>query len=80
MRREGFELTVGRPEVIVKDIDGEKMEPIEELSVDCDESFMGVVTEKLAFRKGCMLNCINHGSGRIRLDFLSAFARTYRVS
>ena len=45
MRREGFELTVGRPEVIVKDIDGEKMEPIEELSVDCDESFMGVVTE-----------------------------------
>lgn len=69
MRREGFELTVGRPEVIVKDIDGEKMEPIEELSVDCDESFMGVVTEKLAFRKGRMLNCINHGSGRIRLTF-----------
>lgn len=69
MRREGFELTVGRPEVIVKTIDGEKMEPIEELSVDCDESFMGIVTEKLAFRKGRMLNCTNHGTGRIRLTF-----------
>ena len=45
------------------------MEPIEELSVDCDESFMGIVTEKLAFRKGRMLNCTNHGTGRIRLTF-----------
>ena len=69
MRREGFELTVGRPEVIVKEENGERLEPVEELHVDCDEAFMGVVTEKMAFRKGRMLNCINHGTGRVRLTF-----------
>ncbi len=69
MRREGFELTVGRPEVILREENGEKTEPVEEVHVDCDEAFMGVVTEKLAFRKGRMLNCINHGSGRVRLTF-----------
>ena len=69
MRREGFELTVGRPEVIVKEENGERLEPVEELHVDCDEAFMGVVTEKMAFRKGRMPNCINHGTGRVRLTF-----------
>ncbi len=69
MRREGFELTVGRPEVIFKEQDGERLEPVECLSVDCDEHFMGVVTEKLAQRKGRMLNCANNGTGRVRLEF-----------
>jgi len=69
MRREGFELSVGRPEVIMKEIGGWLMEPVEELHVDCDELFMGVVTEKLAQRKGRMLRCVNNGSGRVRLTF-----------
>ncbi len=73
MRREGFELSVGRPEVILKKApNGELLEPIEHLYVDCDEYFMGVVTEKLAQRKGRMLNCINDksgGTGRVRLEF-----------
>ncbi|WP_291439454.1 translational GTPase TypA [Desulfovibrio sp.] len=70
MRREGFELSVGRPEVILhRDEDGKVLEPIERLYVDCDEIFMGVVTEKLAQRKGRMLNCVNNGTGRVRLEF-----------
>ncbi len=70
MRREGFELSVGRPEVILrKDENGKVLEPIERLYVDCDEVFMGVVTEKLAQRKGRMLNCVNNGTGRVRLEF-----------
>ena len=70
MRREGFELSVGRPEVILKrDESGKKLEPIERLYVDCDEVFMGVVTDKLAQRKGRMLNCVNNGTGRVRLEF-----------
>ncbi len=69
MRREGFELTVGRPEVICKIIDGVTMEPIERLFVDCGESFMGVITEKISVRKGQMTNMINHGSGRVRIEF-----------
>ncbi len=69
MRREGFELCVGRPEVILKEKDGQTLEPVEQLYVDCDEAFMGVVTEKLAQRKGRMVNCVNNGSGRVRLEF-----------
>ena len=69
MRREGFELTVGRPEVIMHEKDGVIYEPIEEVHIDCDEVFMGVVTDKLAFRKGRMSNCVNHGTGRVRLTF-----------
>ena len=69
MRREGFELCVGRPEVIIKYVDGQKMEPIEALHIDCDEAFMGIVTEKLTQRKGFLLQCINNGTGRIRLEF-----------
>lgn len=70
MRREGFELSVGRPEVILKkDPAGQVLEPMEHLYVDCDEVFMGVVTDKLAQRKGRMLNCTNNGAGRVRLEF-----------
>lgn len=69
MRREGFELTVGRPEVIMREENGIVYEPIEEVHIDCDENFMGVVTEKLSFRKGRMSNCVNHGTGRVRLTF-----------
>jgi GTP-binding protein len=69
MRREGFELAVGRPEVIFKMCDGVRMEPLERLFVDCDERFMGIVTEKLSARKALMVNLINHGSGRVRIEF-----------
>ena len=70
MRREGFELSVGRPEVILKkDANGKTLEPMEHLYVDCDEVFMGVVTDKLAQRKGRLLNCANSGTGRVRLEF-----------
>ncbi len=70
MRREGFELCVGRPEVIFKrDEAGNILEPIEHLYVDCDETFMGVVTEKLAIRKGRMLGLTNNGAGRVRIEF-----------
>lgn len=70
MRREGFELSVGRPEVILKKSpDGKTLEPMEHLYIDCDETFMGVVTDKLAQRKGRLLNCDNSGTGRVRLEF-----------
>jgi GTP-binding protein len=74
MRREGYELSVGRPEVIYQYNDGEKREPMEQIFIDCDEHFLGVVTEKLAARKGQMVHMVNHGSGRVRLVF-SAPAR-----
>jgi GTP-binding protein len=69
MRREGFELGVGRPEVILREVGGRAHEPVERVQVDCDEIFMGVVTEKLSLRKGRMLNCANNGNGRVRLEF-----------
>lgn len=69
MRREGFELCVGRPEVIYKYKDGKKHEPIEQLFIDCSENFMGIVTEKLSIRKGKMTNLVNNGKGRARIEF-----------
>ncbi|WP_303851590.1 translational GTPase TypA [Seleniivibrio woodruffii] len=69
MRREGFEVCVGRPEVICKTIDGELCEPIEHLFIDCEEVFVGVITEKLSIRKGRMINLINNGTGRARVEF-----------
>ncbi|SKA73975.1 GTP-binding protein [Paucidesulfovibrio gracilis DSM 16080] len=69
MRREGFELTVGRPEVILRKEDGKTLEPIERLFVDCGEEFTGVVTEKLSARKGRMVNMTNNGLGRVRMEF-----------
>jgi GTP-binding protein len=69
MRREGFELTVGRPQIIFKEVNGEQHEPIERVLIDCDEAFIGILTEKLALRRGKMVNMVNHGSGRVRLEF-----------
>jgi len=69
MRREGFEVCVGRPEVIYKEIDGAIHEPIEQLFIDCDEAFVGVITEKLSIRKGRMTNLVNNGTGRARIEF-----------
>jgi GTP-binding protein len=69
MRREGFELTVGRPQIIFKTVNGETHEPIEHLLIDFDEQYIGVLTEKLAIRRGKMVNMVNHGSGRVRLEF-----------
>jgi GTP-binding protein len=69
MRREGFELAVSRPKVIMKTIDGVECEPIEHLFVDIHEDFTGIVTEKLSRRMGRMTNMVNHGSGRVRLEF-----------
>ncbi|MFL6313099.1 MAG: translational GTPase TypA [Terriglobales bacterium] len=69
MRREGFELAVGKPEIVTKRIDGKLMEPKEKLMVDIPEAFIGVVIEKLGARKGQMLKMHNHGSGRVRLEF-----------
>ena len=70
MRREGFELTVGKPEVVTRRVDGALHEPVERLSVDLPEAYMGAVTQLLAPRKGRMERMVNHGSGRVRLDFL----------
>ena len=70
MRREGFELTVGKPEVVTKMIDGKLHEPIERLAVDINEEHLGVVTQILAHRKGKMVNMVNHGHGRVRMDFV----------
>ncbi|AHC15178.1 translational GTPase TypA [Salinispira pacifica] len=70
MRREGYEFCVGRPEVIFKkDEKGRKLEPVEHLFIDCQEEFMGIVTEKLSSRKCRMITMSNHGSGRVRLEF-----------
>ena len=69
MRREGFELSVGRPQIIFKEENGKVLEPIEHLLIDCDEIYTGVLTEKLSLRKGRMTNLVNHGKGRVRLEF-----------
>ncbi len=69
MRREGFELAVGKPEVLTRHIDGVLHEPMEHLVVDCPEISIGVVTQKLGERKGRMMNLVNHGSGRVRIEF-----------
>jgi len=70
MRREGYELTVGRPQIITREIDGKTMEPLEMLTVDVSEEYIGVVIEKLGIRKAKMEKMVNHGSGRARLEFL----------
>ena len=69
MRREGFELSVGRPQVIMREENGQILEPIENLLVDCNDSFLGVVTEKLSQRKGRMTSLVNNGSGRTLIEF-----------
>jgi GTP-binding protein len=69
MRREGFELAVGKPEVITRREAGQVLEPMEQLVVDCPEDYVGVVTEKIGRRRGRMTNMVNHGTGRVRLEF-----------
>ncbi len=69
MRREGYEFMVSKPRVITKEIDGKLSEPVEMLYLDIPEEFVGVMSEKLSIRKGRMVNIINHGSGRVNLEF-----------
>jgi len=69
MRRADYELCVGKPEVITRQIDGQIHEPMEMLVIDCPEDFIGVVTQELGVRRGRMMKMINHGSGRVRMEF-----------
>jgi GTP-binding protein len=69
MRREGYELMVGKPEIVTKRIDGKLMEPVEHLTIDVPEEFVGVVMEQLGSRKGEVANMHNHGYGRVRIEF-----------
>lgn len=70
MRREGYELAVGRPEVIIRETDGESLEPYEQLSVDVEEQHQGAVMEKLGERRGELRDMMNDGKGRVRLDYM----------
>ena len=69
MRREGFELQVSRPEIVTRDLDGVRMEPVEELVIDVPEEYQGVVIAQAGTRRGIMTKMVNHGSGRVRLEF-----------
>lgn len=70
MRREGYELTVGKPQVVTKEIDGKLCEPMERMTIDIPEEYVGVVTQLLALRRGRMEQMINHGTGWVRMDYL----------
>ncbi|HYO32603.1 MAG TPA: translational GTPase TypA [Nocardioidaceae bacterium] len=70
MRREGYELTVGKPQVVTREIDGKLHEPVERLTIDCPEEYLGTVTQLLAIRKGRMEQMVNHGTGWVRMEFL----------
>jgi GTP-binding protein TypA/BipA len=70
MRREGFELTVGQPRVVTREIDGRVCEPIERLTIDVPEDYVGVVTQLLALRKGRLEHMVNHATGWVRMDYL----------
>ena len=70
MRREGYELTVGKPQVVTKKVDGKLHEPVEDLTIDVPEEFLGAITQLLASRKGRMKNMINHGTGWVRMEFM----------
>jgi GTP-binding protein len=70
MRREGFELTIGKPEVLVREIDGKRHEPVERVAIDVPEEYVGVVTQLLALRKGRMQQMVNHGTGWARMEYL----------
>jgi GTP-binding protein len=71
MRREGFELTVGKPQVVTREIDGEVHEPVERLAIDVPEEYVGVITQLLALRKGRLEHMVNHGTGWVRMDYLA---------
>jgi GTP-binding protein len=70
MRREGFELTVGKPQVVTKTVDGKLLEPMERVAIDAPEDFLGVISQLLALRKGRMEHMVNHGTGWIRMEYL----------
>jgi len=70
MRREGFELTIGKPQVVTREIDGKLNEPFERVTVDAPEEFMGAVTQMMGLRKGQMMHMVNHGSGWVRMEFV----------
>ncbi|MGZ4217120.1 MAG: translational GTPase TypA [Solirubrobacteraceae bacterium] len=70
MRREGFELTVGKPQVVTREVDGRVCEPVERMSVDIPDEYVGVVTQLLALRKGRMEQMVNHGTGWVRMEYL----------
>ena len=70
MRREGFELTVGKPEVLTREIDGKTHEPVERVAIDVPEDYIGVVTQLLALRKGRLQQMVNHGTGWARMEYL----------
>ncbi|MFG2556632.1 translational GTPase TypA [Streptomyces sp. NPDC048581] len=70
MRREGFELTIGKPQVVTKDVDGKVYEPVERMTIDVPEEHMGAVTQLMGVRKGRMDNMSNHGSGWVRMEFV----------
>jgi GTP-binding protein len=70
MRREGFELTVGKPQVVTREIDGKLHEPVERLAIDIPEDYLGVTTQLLALRKGRLEQMVNHGTGWVRVDYL----------
>src|SRR5206468_1804641 len=70
MRREGFELTVGQPQVLTREINGKIHEPVERLAIDVPEDYVGVVTQLIALRKGRMEQMVNHGTGWVRMDYL----------
>ncbi|MGI8411954.1 MAG: translational GTPase TypA [Solirubrobacteraceae bacterium] len=69
MRREGFELTVGKPQVVTREIDGKLHEPVERMSVDAPEAYVGVITQLLALRKGRLEQMVNHGTGWVRMEY-----------
>jgi GTP-binding protein len=70
MRREGFELTVGKPQVVTREVEGRLCEPVERMSVDAPEEYVGVITQLLAMRKGRMEQMVNHGTGWVRMEYL----------
>ncbi len=69
MRREGFELTVGKPQVVVREIDGVRHEPMERVAVDVPDEYLGVITQLMALRKGTLVEMVNHGSGWVRMEY-----------
>ncbi len=69
MRREGFEMTVGQPRVLTRDVDGTRFEPVERLAIDVPEDYVGVVTQMLALRKGQLQQMVNHGTGWVRMEY-----------
>src|SRR3981189_2803468 len=70
MRREGFELTVGNPQVVTRTIDGKLHEPFEAMTIDCPDEFVGAITQLMPGRKGRMEDMTNHAAGWVRMDFI----------